>query len=53
MKNKELNESLQRYRELLGYDAKKGVTSLNEKIISFLNDGQNIAQILIWCFAKL
>ena len=28
-------------------------TSLNEKIISFLNDGQNIAQILIWCFAKL
>ena len=30
MKNKELNESLQRYRELLGYDPKKGGDSLNE-----------------------
>ena len=31
MKSNELNESLKRHRELLGYDAKKGVTSLNEK----------------------
>jgi len=30
-KPNELNESLKRYKELLGYDAKKGVTSLNEK----------------------
>jgi len=30
MKNKELNESLQRYRELLGYNPEKGGSSLNE-----------------------
>lgn len=31
MENKELNESLKRHRELLGYDLKKGVSSLTER----------------------
>ena len=31
MENKELNESLKRYKELLGYDLKKGASSLTER----------------------
>ena len=31
MENKELNESLDRYKQLLGYDPKKGKTSLTER----------------------
>lgn len=44
MKNKELNESLQRYRELLGYDPKKGGESLNEvRRHSYLADNTDYA----------